>query len=405
MTARPVNAAQPLVSAIIATHNHGQHISRALDSLFAQEGLGEEFQLEIIVVDDASTDGTSEVVRQFPQVRYLQLPHRQGVSAARNAGIRASTGEYISFLDADDAWLPRKLRVQVPLLVTHPEVGVVYSHGIRRRAGKDRLFPDASRAPSGDVFEAMLMYHSAVHGGCLLIRRDAFDSAGYFDEDLLTAEDLDLSLRLAFHVKFLFVPEPVMIYNISPHGLWLTSAAHGGASSDHGRAIEKAMRLLPDSPRYRRLREEAPIRIALHAMLPFILIGELTGARAALLEALRAYPSSGRYPWARDEVRRVARQLLRHGASPVAEARLLCAQIEGVTRGGGIRGRWYIRWILADIWADIVLSGALRRRVRFREASFAGIRAIAYAPTRPALVVRIGRTLMREFRQRFRSLV
>ena len=81
--------AKPRVSAIIPTYNYGQYLSRALDSILAQEGLGEHFEIEIIVVDDASTDATLEVVKRYPQVRYLPLPHRQGVSAARNAGIRA----------------------------------------------------------------------------------------------------------------------------------------------------------------------------------------------------------------------------------------------------------------------------------------------------------------------------
>ncbi len=249
----------PLVSAIIATYNYGQYLSHALDSILAQEGLGQQFDIEIIVVDDASTDTTPEVVQRYPQVRYLRLQHRQGVSAARNAGIHSSTGKYISFLDADDTWLPQKLRLQLPPLLKDPEVAVVYSQGIRRGPGEERLFPDDSQAPSGHVFEALLVNPFAVHGGCLLIRREAFEKAGYFDESLATTEDFDLSLRLAFHFQFEFQPGPVMIYNISPHGLWLTSVANGGASRDHGRVIEKALRMLPDSPGYNTMREEAPI--------------------------------------------------------------------------------------------------------------------------------------------------
>ena len=245
VTDDPINAAKPLVSAVIATYNYGQYLGRALDSILAQEGLGEQFEVEIIVVDDASTDATPEVVQRYPQVRYLRLPHRQGASGARNVGIRASTGEYVSFLDADDTWLPCKLRVQVPLLLSNPEVGVVYSQGIRRGEGEERLFPELSEAPSGYVFEAMLSYSFAVHGGCLLIRREAFDTAGYFDESLNTAEDLDLSFRLAFHFQFLFEPGPVMIYNVSLDGLWLSSAANGSAARDHGRVVERAVRMLP----------------------------------------------------------------------------------------------------------------------------------------------------------------
>jgi cellulose synthase/poly-beta-1,6-N-acetylglucosamine synthase-like glycosyltransferase len=391
-----VHTDKPLVSAIIPTYNYGQYLSRALDSILAQEGRGEQFEIEIIVVDDASTDATSEVVQRYPQARYLRLPHRQGVSAARNAGIRASTGRYIAFLDADDTWLPCKLRVQVPLLLSHPEVGVVYSQSIRREAEEERLFPEASRAPSGRVFEAMLAYNFAVRCAALLVRREAFDTAGYFDETLVTSEDNDMSLRLAFHFRFLFEPVPVTIYNISPNGSWLTRAASGGATDDYRRVMEKALQMLPDSRRYKRIREETPIRVAMQTISPWVLVGELTRARAKLLEALREYPLSGRHAWVRYRVRWVTHQLLLKAASPLAEARELCTEIESATGGaGGLRGRRYTRWILAEIWADVFLSDALRRRVGRRSAAYAAARAISYAPANVGLAYRMGRALLK----------
>ena len=116
---------RPLVSAIIPTHNRAHCLSRAVDSIYAQEGLGEHFDIEIIVVDDASSDSTTEVVRRYSGVRYIRQPERRGVSAALNAGLRASTGCCIVFLDDDDVWLPHKLRVQVLQLEAHIDVGVV----------------------------------------------------------------------------------------------------------------------------------------------------------------------------------------------------------------------------------------------------------------------------------------
>ncbi len=388
--------AKPRVSAIIPTYNYGQYLSRALDSILAQEGRSEQFEIEIIVVDDASTDATLEVVKRYPQVRYLRLPHRQGVSAARNAGIRASTGAYIAFLDADDTWLPCKLRVQIPLLVKHPEVGVVYSQSIRREAEEERLFPEASRAPSGRVFEAMLAYNFAVRCAALLVRREAFDKAGYFDESLITSEDNDMSLRLAFHFQFLFEPMAVTIYNISPNGSWVTRAASGGATDDYRRVIEKALQMLPDSRRYKKIREEAPIRVAMQTISPWVLVGELATARSKLLEALQEYPFSGRHAWVRFRVRWVAHQLLVNAASPLSEARDLCSQIEGVTGGGGgVRERRYTRWILAEIWADVFMSNDLRRRVGRRGAAYAAARALTYAPTNVLLALRMGRSLLK----------
>ena len=126
--------------------------------------------------------------------------------------------------------LPHKLRVQVPLLEAHPDVGVVYGQSIMRLGAEEHLSPEQSRARSGRVFLSMLTDNFCGHHASLLVRRSAFDSAGFFDESLMSYEDWDVSLRLAFHVKFLFVPGAVYVYNVSPHGLWLSRAASGAGA-------------------------------------------------------------------------------------------------------------------------------------------------------------------------------
>jgi glycosyltransferase involved in cell wall biosynthesis len=380
-----VDLPKPLVSAIIPTYNHGLFLSRALDSLCAQEGVGKHFELEIIVVDDASSDATPEVVRRYDQVRYLRLSRRQGVSAAQNAGIRMSRGQYISVLGADDTWLPHKLRVQVPLLQAHPEVAVVYGQTLQRCNGKERLLPNVSSAPSGWVFEPMLLDSFAGHLASALIRREAFDKAGYFDERLITYEDYDLSLRLAFHFPFLFEPGAVSIYNLSPDGSWLTRAASGDASKDCARVIEKALQMLPVSVRYAKVRAEAPMRIAFAAASPFVAAGDLTRAWERFLVALQTYPASANRGWVRGSMKSLALERLSEAASPLPEARHLCAQIQAATLGGGIVARLYIRWILADIWSQILLRPALRRRLSFHEAAYAAFCTLFYAPPRVAV--------------------
>ena len=160
--------------------------------------------------------------------------------------------------------------------------------------------------------------------------------------------------------------------------------------------------MLPDSPRYARIREETPLRIAMGSMFPVLLIGDFSEAWDRLLKALRTYPSSGRYPWVRNRVRFLARKLLSNAASPLSEARDLCAQIEDVTRTGGLTGRWYGRWILAEIWADIFLSAGLSGRVGLQEAVFAAGRAITYAPLNMALMHRIGWVFLKRVKGRLR---
>lgn len=249
--------ARPLVSAIIPTHNRAHCLSRAVDSIYVQEGLGESFDIEIIVVDDASSDSTAGVVRRYSGVRYIRQPERRGVSAALNAGLRASTGCCISFLGDDDVWLPHKLRVQVPELDAHADMGVVYGQSLIRRGAGERFYPEVKRAPSGWVFPAMLMDSFGAHHASLLIRRQAFDRVGYFDESLGSYEDYDMSLRIAFHFPFLFVPGAVDIYNLSAHGLWLSRAAGGFAGADIARVVEKALQLLPESAWCAEVKREA----------------------------------------------------------------------------------------------------------------------------------------------------
>src|SRR5262249_38807625 len=95
--------AKPLVSVIIATHNRATLLPTALDSVYAQKGIGEQFDVEVIVVDDASSDSTSDIVRQsYPSARYIRLPENRGVSGTRNAGLAASQGAFVAFLDDDD---------------------------------------------------------------------------------------------------------------------------------------------------------------------------------------------------------------------------------------------------------------------------------------------------------------
>jgi glycosyltransferase involved in cell wall biosynthesis len=399
----PVNNAKPLVSAIIPTYNHADCLSHAIDSILAQEGRGEQFEVEVIVADDASTDATAEVVRRYPQVRYLRLSHRQGVSAAQNAGIRAGTGQYLSILGADDTWLPHKLRVQVALLRANPDYAVVYGQSIRRGVGEDRLFPDPSRALSGRVFEAMLTDSFASSFAAMLIRREAFDKAGYFDEQLASYEDYDVSLRLAFHFQFLFEPGPVTIYNISPNGLWLTQTASGQAERDYRRVIEKALQLLPDSARAIEVREELPIRSALQPISPLVLVGAHAQAWIELMKVLREYPSCVRHQWVRNRIKWVTRERLLKASAPLSEARELCAQIRIATENGQPQERHYRRWLLAEIWVDILATKALRSRLGLRGAAYAAIRAFTYAPLRPNWPRRVARGWLRGQQSRVRK--
>jgi hypothetical protein len=379
---------KPLVSVIIPTHNRADTLPRALDSAYGQEGRGDHFDLEIIVVDDASSDATPSVIRAYPGIRYIRLPQRRGVSAATNAALRVSRGCYITFLDDDDVWLQHKLRVQVPLLTAHPDIGVVYSQSLVRSEGAEEwLYPKESKARSGWVFTGMLMDNFCGHHASLLARRTAFEKAGYFDETLTSNVDWDMSLRLAFHVPFLFMPGAVDVYNLSPQGLWLTRAASGIGKADAARVIENALQLLPKSPQYEEVKRVARARVMLSEVYPLLLAGDLAQVRATVVTTLRAHPWIIRHDWAREALGHAAGKLALSTASPVLTARQLCAEIRSATPIHRVRDRWYVRCTIGTVWAGTAQSLASSDSAHDRDSAYAAAAAIA---TMPSFLRRLG---------------
>jgi hypothetical protein len=245
------------VSVVVPTFNRVAMLREALDSVYAQEGIGDDFDLEVIVADDASTDGTADVARDYP-VRYVRLEKNGGASAARNAGLRASTGAYVAMLDDDDLWLPHRLRSHVPQLEARPDVGVAYGQVLVKGDGPDTLWPDADRAPSGDVFAAFLMeeFIIPVH---VIVRREAFGRAGYFDESLRTMEHHEMYLRLSEHVPFLFIPGAVAVGRFSPRGKWFSNIAAGNYQRVAPAIVERALARRPPSADVESLRRQATL--------------------------------------------------------------------------------------------------------------------------------------------------
>lgn len=168
-----------LVSVVIPVHNGARFLAEALESVLEQE------PAEVIVVDDGSSDGSADIARSF-DVTVLRQDN-QGVAAARNAGIEVSRGEAIAFLDADDLWLPGKLRAQVDCLHAHPSVGYVLTNLICVLDGVDR--------PHWLKPELLEHQQAGVVPSTLLVRRETFDAVGPFDPQRRFAEDVDWFAR------------------------------------------------------------------------------------------------------------------------------------------------------------------------------------------------------------------
>ncbi len=193
------------VAVIIPTYNRKAMVQEAIGSVLRQSYRN----FELIVVDDGSTDGTGEVLRHFPQIRYF-LQERRGVSAARNFGVRKAQGRLIAFLDSDDLWLPQKLEVQVAFMQENPKVQICQTEEIWLRNGV-RVNPrKRHRKPSGDIFAPSLEL-CLVSPSAVVIRKEFFEEMGGFDESLPACEDYDLWLRIAAEESVPLIEKPLVI--------------------------------------------------------------------------------------------------------------------------------------------------------------------------------------------------
>ncbi len=220
-----ISHVDPLVSVVIPAHNAEQTLRRALDSVFSQSYRN----IEIVVADDCSTDGTSEVLDRYgdPRLKRIRNDTRGGVSVARNAAIEAASGDLIAFLDADDEWLPEKLEKQIALYGTGIDYTLVCSASneiapdgtdIGDTCGNCTVVTglDAWKALLGDTF---------VHTSTALVPRSAIRHIGGFDTSLKIGEDQDAWIRLALTGQVGYVYESLARIHIRPGSLSRTDSA------------------------------------------------------------------------------------------------------------------------------------------------------------------------------------
>jgi glycosyltransferase involved in cell wall biosynthesis len=202
-----MEAVLPTVSVIVPTYNRRELLPRALASVLAQ-GCSEP--VELIVVDDGSTDGSASLVAaDFPTVTVIRQENR-GVSAARNAGIRVARGPWIALLDSDDHWLEHKLERQLRALSAQPELRLCHTEEIWIRKGL-RVNPMKKHQKAGGWIYQRCLPRCCISPSSVLIRRDLFTDVGLFDEGLPACEDYDLWLRVCAKERVLFLDEPLLI--------------------------------------------------------------------------------------------------------------------------------------------------------------------------------------------------
>ncbi len=209
MTSNP-----PLVSVIIPVYNAARYLDEAIKSILEQTYRN----LELIIVDDCSTDGSYKVALAYvaadPRVRVFKNKSNQGISGNRNRGIGLARGTYIAWQDADDISLPNRVERQVALMESRPEVGIC--------GGYLQFFQDSKPggvrryAPDDATLRRHIFRFSPVAQPAAIIRRECFERVGLYNTELVAAEDLDMSFRIGVYYKFANLTEVVLRYREHP---------------------------------------------------------------------------------------------------------------------------------------------------------------------------------------------
>ena len=222
------------VSVVIPTYNRASLLERALASVGEQTLL----PLEVIVVDDGSSDDTREVVAHSAVEAHYLHQQNQGVSAARNRGVGAARGAWIALLDSDDAWMPDKLEAQMAALAEAPQLRICHTDEIWIRNGR-RVNPGLRHRKRGGWILRHCLPLCVISPSSTLIHRQVFDCVGGFDESLPACEDYDLWLRVCCRYEVLFVPRALTIKH-GGHEDQLSRAP--GLDRYRIRALEKLLR-------------------------------------------------------------------------------------------------------------------------------------------------------------------
>lgn len=217
------DAPRPLVSAILPIYNGERFLREAIDSV-----LGQSYPaIELVAVDDGSTDGSAAILDAYGGRLVVVRQANGGVARARSAGVNASHGAFVAFLDQDDWWRADKVAKQVALFQADPELDLVHTdlahYDERSHTYVGRLNPMATpQALTGHCYDLLLM-ENHIANGTVMVRRAAIDRVGGFDTSIAgnTVADYDLWLRLARQSKFAFLPEELTVFRLhAAQGTW-----------------------------------------------------------------------------------------------------------------------------------------------------------------------------------------
>lgn len=268
-----------LVSCIIATHNDGKYLGESIPSVLNQT----HKQIECIVIDDGSSDNTSEVVQRWiGDGRFLYVKQVQsGVAKARNEGVKRCRGSYVAFLDADDRWDVNKIESQLKFMVEHPQLGFCWSDQELMNESGNPLDWRVGFAPNYPLTEQILLSGWNAPPSCWLVKRELLERTGGFDETLLSdGEDVEMIFRLADRAAGARSPEATIWRRIRPDSI----SRKVQSKRIHAVRVYKQM-LSYERGKYSHLR-----RRAMHSVHRFLAghCWENGAFRAATVEAIKA---------------------------------------------------------------------------------------------------------------------
>lgn len=200
------NGLNPCISVIIPTYNRCWILKEAIDSVLSQKFS----DIEIIVVDDGSTDATNELLSTYGDQVTSIFQENKGVSAARNVGISIARGDYITFLDSDDMWLTEKLSSQHEFFQSHPDAYICQTDEIWIRNGVRVNPKNRHKKPSGMIFEPSLQL-CLVSPSAVMIKKSLFDAVGLFNESFPACEDYDLWLRIGLYYPIYLIDKQLVV--------------------------------------------------------------------------------------------------------------------------------------------------------------------------------------------------
>lgn len=281
---------KPLISVIIPTYNLATHLAEAVASVHAQDWTN----LEIIVVDDGSTDDTATVLDALTEAGDLRWfrQNNAGAAAARNRGIQEAKGEWIAFLDADDLWLPGKLAAQFQRLEQNPEA--VFSYTDVRLRSESNSERDLECGTDGQPLLLRLLAGNLFATPTVIVKRERLEEIGLFDTALRTGEDWDMWLRLACHFAHVRVPKPLVVIRESSRSKFPVSTIERCTL----RVLERLFACPRVSRDWPQVASKRPLIYAWHYSVlskSYFRQGHLADFGRFAYRALRSHPTALRY--------------------------------------------------------------------------------------------------------------